>query len=225
MATIASPKPRMAPSVAKPPSAAAQAPLLRLRECTPEELAIQAQAGSQEAFSQLVHLFQDRLYNFLLRRLSPPDAEDLTQETFIRAWLRIQQYRPRWRFSTWLFTIATRLATSHSRRLRPASSLSIPGLDEAAMAPQRAAEPALNLIRGEARAAIWLLVDEVLTPEQRTAVWLHYVEDIPMPEIATVMGKSRIAVRVMLHRSRSALAERLEHNGGAPHASTAGIQP
>lgn len=56
---------------------------------------------------------------------------------------------------------------------------------------------------------MWRLVDEVLTDEQRAAVWLRYVEDLGISEIATVMSKSQVGVRVMLFRARAALAERM----------------
>ena len=92
-------------------------PALRLSCPTPEELALEAQQGSVAAYSELVRVFEGRLYNFLLRRVgSAADAEDLTQEAFLRAWQRLGTYRPKWRFSTWLFTIAFRLAVDESRR-------------------------------------------------------------------------------------------------------------
>jgi RNA polymerase sigma-70 factor (ECF subfamily) len=173
------------------------------RAPSPEELAVRAQEGSVEAFSALVELFQDRLYNFLLRRAGPPEAEDLAQETFIRAWQRIGLYRPKWRFSTWLFTIATRLAAGRARRASSGPSLSL----------ETCAEPALREhAEGPSEDArrIWALVDEVLKPEQRTAVWLRYAEDLSMQEISRVMGKSEVGIRVMLHRARAVLAERWE---------------
>ena len=68
----------------------------QLDALTPEQLAIRAQRGSLEAFGRLVALFEGRLFNFLLRRVgSRVDAEDLTQETFLRAWRRIRSYRSR----------------------------------------------------------------------------------------------------------------------------------
>ena len=167
-----------------------------LEKLTPEQLALRAQRGSLEAYGRLVELFEERLFNFLLRRVpSRADAEDLTQEAFLRAWRRIRSYRSRWRFSTWLYTIATRLAISHARSAVRHSSL---GDEDSSPAAPRVRER----VEG---GAIWKLVDEVLTAEQRTAVWLRYVEDLGIAEIGVVMGKSQVAVRVMLFRARSAL--------------------
>lgn len=161
---------------------------------------MRSQRGSAEAFARLVDIFEVRLFNFILRKVgSRVEAEDLTQETFLRAWQRIDRYRPRWRFSTWLYTIATRLAISHARRsnstLRPAA---------------RHVEPACAPPEAKQELSwVWRLVDEVLTDEQRAAVWLRYVEDLGISEIATVMSKSQVGVRVMLFRARAALAERM----------------
>jgi RNA polymerase sigma-70 factor, ECF subfamily len=182
---------------------------IREPEISPEALAARAQQGSVEAFERLVETFEGRVFNFLLRRVSAAEADDLAQETFIRAWQRIHQYRPQWRFSTWLFTIASRLASSRSRRIRP----------ERSVAEVRAAGPAMDagarLSAGEDRARIWVLVDELLTEEQRTAVWLRYVEGMALQDIARVIGKSHVGVRVMLHRARCTLAEGLQSEGFA----------
>ena len=84
---------------------------------TPEVLAVRAAQGSHAAFAELVALFEVRLYNFLLRRTrSRTDAEELTQESFARAWQSIKSYDPAWKFSTWLFTIGSRLAVSDHRK-------------------------------------------------------------------------------------------------------------
>src|SRR5262245_7395781 len=89
-----------------------------------EELAQRAQAGAMASFVELVGRFEGRVYAFLLRRLgcggATSDAEDLTQDTFLRAWQKIGHYQPGRRFSTWLFTIAGRAAIDHHRgRRRP----------------------------------------------------------------------------------------------------------
>lgn len=179
----------------------------RIADYTAEQLAVRAQGEGAEAlaaFSELVERYNGRLYSFLLRRLAPADAEDLTQEAFIRAWQRIGTYDPRYRFSTWLFTIGTRLAISHgrsSRRMRPVALSDHPA--------QRL-EPGAAASRAEERSRIWALVAEHLTSDQQTAVWLRYMEDMAIAEIARVMGRTQVGVRVMLFRARNTLAEVLE---------------
>jgi RNA polymerase sigma-70 factor (ECF subfamily) len=181
----------------------------RASEQTPEELALRAQSGSLAAFSELVGRFEGRLFNFLLRRVgSAADAEDLTQDTFLRAWQRIGTYRPTWRFSTWLFTIATRLAVSSARRVSPRRE---PIRDDHGA---RAVPPALP-DDGVARSRIWSMVSELLGPEQQTALWLRYVEDMAVKDIATVLGRTQVSVRVMLFRARAVLAPALEQEHAA----------
>ena len=122
-------------------------------------LVARAQAGSRTAFSALVDRFETRVFNFLLRRTSSrSDAEDLTQEAFVRAWLRIDRYRARWAFSTWLFTLAARLAATHERRRRRDRALE--WTQHAASDPRE--DPARIVADGEACAHLWLLADRLL---------------------------------------------------------------
>ena len=75
--------------------------------------------GCAACFEELVRRFQSPLLHFLIRRIgSHHDAEDLFQETFLIAHRKLSDYRSSWRFSTWLFTIAHRLAASKRRRRR-----------------------------------------------------------------------------------------------------------
>lgn len=176
--------------------------LTEVSEATSEQLAVRAASGdvmARRCFGELVERYHARLFNFLLRRVrSRHDAEDLTQETFVRAWNRIRSYNPTWRFSTWLFTIGSRLAITHHRRSRdPVGGNVVEGLSERAPLERRS------------RGGIWALAAACLTPEQHEAIWLRYVEELAIAEIAMVMNKSQVAVRVCLFRARQALAERL----------------
>lgn len=207
--------PRVKPRIPQRPSPSPPIPAP-----TPEDLALRAQSGSLQAFCQLVDLFEVRLFNFLLRRVgSTTDAEDLTQETFLRAWQRIGTYRSQWRFSTWLFTIGARLAVSKGRRAGGTRRTEAVR-DEPPAPSDRSGVSGLEA--GEERSRIWAIVDRLLTPEQRTAVWLRYVEDMAIKDIAGVMNKSQVSVRVMLFRARAALAEALSDPAPAPRPA---IQP
>ena len=84
---------------------------------TDEQLAIRAAEGCLDSFEQLVHRFQVPLLHFLTRYTRrTEDAEDITQESFVLAYENIKRFRPKWRFSTWLFTIARRQAITCARR-------------------------------------------------------------------------------------------------------------
>ncbi len=162
-----------------------------------------ARSGSRSAYAEIVHHFHARLFNFLLRRTgSAEDAEDLTQEALVRAWQRLDQYDARWQFSTWLFTIAGRLAITQRRhRIRTQT------LPEDVVERDRS-DPGGALADREQGRDLWRLADEHLGETARTALWLHYAEDLPPRDIARILDRSHVAVRVMLHRARAVLANR-----------------
>src|SRR5687767_8966703 len=90
-----------------------------------ERLALRAHAGCSSSFDALVRRMQSPLLGFLIRQLrNRADAEDVLQETFVRAYVNLSAFDPRWRFKTWLFAIARNLAVSHRRRtMRVATSI------------------------------------------------------------------------------------------------------
>jgi RNA polymerase sigma-70 factor (ECF subfamily) len=188
------------------------------------QLVSRARNGSLPCFAEIVKRFEGRLYNFLLRRTrSVPDTEDLVQETFVRAWQRIGQYNARWQFSTWLFTIAHRLAVARMvaqsrRRCRDAAPACL------ARVPSGGREPAGPVADREECRHIWALADRILPATQRTALWLQYGEGLGPKEIARVMGKSQVMVRVTLFRAREALAAHLRA-AEAPQAPATTKQP
>lgn len=178
---------------------------------TNEDLAAQAQKGSERAFGELYDRLGPRLYNFLLRRVRDGDAaEDLTQEAFLRAWRSIGRYDRRWRFSTWLFTIGSRLASNHQRTI----GRTVNGLETARpTSPEDG--PDSMLIQREDRRQLWIVAERALPSDQLSSLWLRYAEDLPIAEVARIMEKSNVAVRVLLFRARRALADALaETNDG-----------
>ena len=184
-----------------------------LDELDDETLAVRAQRGSLASFDALVQRFDGRLYNFILRRVgNASDAEELTQETLLRAWKNIQRYRPTHRFSTWVFTIGARLSINHLRsaRVRLAVNAEPQTVDESC--------PSSALDDAEMRRTLWDAVDETLTESQRAALWLRYAEDMSMQDIARILGKTNVGVRALLFRARTALAARLESEHPGPQA-------
>ncbi|MCZ6597019.1 MAG: sigma-70 family RNA polymerase sigma factor [Planctomycetota bacterium] len=189
---------------------------------TAEELAAAAQAGSKDGFTRLVERFEGPLYNFVLLRIGDAgEAEELVQETFLRAWSRIGSYRPRWRFATWLFTIARRLAASHHRvrRPRPTSGAALDALTTGG------GDPSSALDDREERSRVWDLAKRVLTEDQRSALWLRYAEDLSVQEIAEVLGRRTSTVRVLMFRARARLAEHLEPERVAGSSAPAATVP
>jgi RNA polymerase sigma-70 factor (ECF subfamily) len=180
-----------------------------------EELVRRARTGSSIDFEALVARYESPLYNFLLRRTaSAEDAEEIAQDAFVRAWRKIASYDPRWSFSTWLFTLARRLAATRERTRRPRAD----GGD-ALDGVSRELDPSRALSTLEESTNLWSIVDRVLDRDQRSALWLRYAEDSSVAEIAEVLGRSAVSVRVMLYRARARLARHLEASRGERRAS------
>ncbi|MCP5051077.1 MAG: sigma-70 family RNA polymerase sigma factor [bacterium] len=199
-----------------------------LRDLTDEELARDARSGSNGCFDELVVRYGTRLYQFLRKRLpTDQDAEDLAQETFIKAYRNIDRYDHTWNFSTWLYTIASRLAVSHYRTKR--WKLTNMTQSDLPTDLSTSATPDDFLARSENSRNLWN-VARTLKPEFYEALWLRYVEEMSMKEIAAVMNKPQISVRVLLHRARLKLTRRFDHpallgNAGKEGAAAAVTEP
>jgi len=169
-----------------------------------EELASRARRGCLDSFQRLVRRLQVPLVHFLRRRVSESEADDLAQETFLRAFQHLDQYDDGYRFRPWLFTMAHRLSINASRRRQPSGQVAHwDQLPDDAPAPSQQADDE------EQRERLWRAAAEVLDEIEVTALWLHYVEELSTEEIGRVLGRSRSAVKTMLFRARRRLADKL----------------
>ena len=183
-----------------------------------EQLARRAQQGCAESFDQLVRRFQVPVLQFLRQRSGPADAEDLAQDTFVRAYENLHRYRRTWRFATWLFTIARRVSINHYRRARPSiDGQACESLESRSPGPHQA------VVDEEDRRHLWAVAAEVLSEEQMSALWLHYVEQMPLRQVAGVLRCSRVAVKTMMHRARKKLLPLLREldSDGSPRPEAA----
>jgi RNA polymerase sigma-70 factor (ECF subfamily) len=163
---------------------------------TDEELAREARAGSRRSFEELAVRYRRRLFVYLRPRLgSDQDAEDMVQETLLKLYRNIGSYDPAFRFSTWLYTSATRLAISSFRKKRSAGGTV--RLEDVPEVP----DPKARTAAATEAAELWDAA-RTLGGSQFRALWLRYGEDLAVEEIARAMGKSRLAVRLLLHRAR-----------------------
>jgi RNA polymerase sigma-70 factor (ECF subfamily) len=166
-------------------------------------LAGRAQAGDEAAFAALVRASTNRLLNFLYRLIGhAQDAEDLAQETFVKAHRALDRYNPARPFLPWLFTIARRSALNHLRALRPVESL-----PDGVPAPD-APDPAEASATRDDHAQLWRTVRR-LHPRYHEVLWLYYGEGFTAAEVATVMRTNALCVKVLLHRARRALLSEL----------------
>lgn len=172
-------------------------------EISAEELARQCQGGCRESFERLVRRFERQVLRFLGAMVNNrQDAEDLAQDTFVKAYKSIHRFNPEYKFAAWLFTIAKRTAMNHYRASRPTLPL---GFDQEADEQS----PAAALEQKERAEGLWDKARRCLKPKQYQALRLRYGEELSIAETAAAMRTKEIQVRVLLHRARKQLAKHL----------------
>ena len=163
-----------------------------------------ARATPLDDLAAVVALYRLRVFRFLLITLRDRDAaETLTQETFLRAWTSRAGFRSDCSIATWLIRIALNLARDHTRTGRFRFWKSISAVDVAEVAtsiPDRQGSAESQLIAREQVARIWATV-AVLSARQRTVFLLRFVEEMDLPEIATVTGLPVGTVKSHLYRA------------------------
>jgi RNA polymerase sigma-70 factor (ECF subfamily) len=176
---------------------------------TDEQLATDAQRGSTTAFHELVERYQGRLLRFLIGRCRcRADAEDAIQDTFVNVYRYLHSYDPRRRFSTWLYRIALRNASRQT--LHPDTDMA-EEIDHA--------DPLAACIEHAERENLWLVAKGLLSPDAYSALWLRYVEDLALSDVALALDRSLAWTKVSLMRSRRRLATTLRQEAQSPDRS------
>ena len=171
---------------------------------TDQELAAASCNGSVPAFAVLVERYQERLHRFLVMRCgNKADAEDALQETFLNAYRYMQSYNPRWQFSTWIYRIAIR---NLNRARRPPEQLRESLREDLADASD---DPLQACIVDADRNNLWLAARQILATDCYSALWLHYVEDMSVKDVARALGRSVAWTKVNLFRGRQRLGKTL----------------
>ena len=153
-----------------------------------------------ESFEQLIARLEGRLFAFLYQKTSDHHiAQDLLQSTFVTAYRKLHRYNPQYAFTTWIYTIASRLAINHFRRKRLFESEYADGVTDTT--------PRSELIASEKAEGVWSRARTLLPVSQFTALWHFYGEERNLAETSDVMNKSVGSVKVLLHRARRKLAE------------------
>lgn len=170
---------------------------------------IQAQQGSDEAFTQLVETYQKPVYNLCYRMLGEPEAaEDAAQETFLRAYQNLHRYDISRAFGTWILSIAAHYCIDLLRKKKFVMfSMDAENEDGAVFElPDPASpNPEAESVQHEQRDHLHLLLEK-LDATDRAAVLMRYWYDFSEAEIARSLKLTVSAVKSRLHRSRRALA-------------------
>lgn len=170
-----------------------------------EELALKAAAGSRRCYEELVCRYTPRMFHFLRPRVgSDQETEDLVQETFLKVYRNIERYNPEFKFSTWIYTTALRLAISFYRSRKKSGTTQEPRSTDAS--------PEDMVIRKQESKNIWALARR-LKHRQYQTLWLRYAEDMSTREIGEILRMTPGQVRVLLHRGRTNLARLYDRSG------------
>ena len=182
------------------------------------ELAYLAAQGREAAFRELLSRYERPVFSLIYRMVRDrAQAEDLAQETFIRAFHAIDRYDPAYRFSNWILKIANNRTIDHLRR-RVLDTVSIEGSPHAAT-PQEEERTRLALASTDESPAAYVEQKELdgqieraigeLRPEYRTVILLRHVEGYAYEDIAEILDIPLGTVKTYLHRARAELKERL----------------
>jgi RNA polymerase sigma-70 factor (ECF subfamily) len=169
--------------------------------------------GDREAFRALFETYKDKIYSIALRFSGEESlAMDIAQDTFLKLFSSMAEFRGDAQFSTWVYRLVVNSCLDHKRR----SWRLIPIADDL-LAVLRAPGDALHALlhsemRGRVRSAI-----EKLPAEQRIVVVLRYTEGLSYEEIAEVLGCSMGTVASRLSRAHKSLGRRLSHLKGTSH--------
>jgi len=166
-------------------------------------------SGDQNIFSTLVERYKDAVQNLAYRMLGNiTEAEDITQETFVRAYTQLATYKSVHKFSTWLLSIASHLAIDQLRRRR---FLALPLEDvpflewivDAGVSPEQSA------LQGEQQDEIQIYLQR-LPGKYRAVIVLRYWYDFSYEEIANALKLTPALVKARLHRARELLARYMQ---------------
>ncbi len=169
------------------------------QEPSDEELARKAQAGCSASFEALVHRYEARVFCFAANTCcNASDAQEVTQDAFVSAYRSLEKFDTKRSFETWLFTIARRKCIDHHRSVRYASGEVLPEEVDTN-------DPAELLAQREAEGDLWQVAKRVLPSLQFEALWLRHAEDMSVAEVAQVLRRTKIHVKVLLFRARLGL--------------------
>jgi RNA polymerase sigma-70 factor (ECF subfamily) len=176
------------------------------------ELMARIGKGDHAAFRQLVERHQNTVIGTVAKMLgNPSDAEDISQQVFLRIWRNARRYRPDARFTTYLFTITRNLVFNETRRRGRKKEVSVDEREENShfqIEDSPDYRPDAELLQAELREAVDAAI-AALPESQRMAVVMRRYGQLSYEEIAAVLGLSVSAVKSLLFRARSALRDSL----------------
>ncbi|OWR30183.1 RNA polymerase subunit sigma-24 [Saccharibacillus sp. O23] len=177
---------------------------------TEAELLRRVAQGEPEVYAEIVDRYKGKIYG-LLRGMGAKhqDAEDLSQDTFVRAYRRLGELRERERFAAWLYSIAVNAMKDFAKKKRPIAAGET-GMPE----PRNEDTPEKLLLAEEMRRDVHRML-EALSEQERLILLLRYTNELSYEEIADMTGLRLGQVRNRLHRAKKKLHRNMQNEGGA----------
>ncbi len=162
-------------------------------------------AGDSTACDELVHRHQRYVFTIALRVLNDDaDAQEVTQDVFMKAFKSLPSFQRTAKFTTWLYRIATNQAISKRRRKRPVTTQVE---DYHASSGEH---DSLQAMAGEERQVYIKQALAQLTAEDASLITLYYLEEMTLAEISEILKQDASNLKVRLHRARKRLANKLQ---------------
>jgi RNA polymerase sigma-70 factor, ECF subfamily len=172
--------------------------------------------GDQNAFGDVIDIYKDKVFQICYRMLgNRHEAEDISQEAFLRAYVNINRFNMDLKFSTWLYRIATNLCIDRIRKKKPDYYLDaeVPGTDGLNMYSQISSDsrlPEEDVESLELQAVIQREISK-LPEKYRSVIVLKYIEELSLNEISEILELPLGTVKTRIHRGREALRKQLRH--------------
>lgn len=164
--------------------------------------------GEVGAWGEIITRYKEAVFGLCLGFLrNRSDAEDITHDTFIRAYENLRRYHLEKRFSTWLFTIASNLCRNRLRHRRYHPVISPPD-----QIGGGGVDPATEVARENRGACIRKALD-LLPPSYRMPMVLRYYNDLSYQEIGVMLSLPEGTVKTRIHRAKALLKQAIEANG------------
>jgi len=182
---------------------------LEINKTTINLLIERALKGEQNAFNKLLNLFWSKVYSFQLKRIgNEHDAEDITIETFAKAFDKIHTFNPKYKFDTWLITISKNIQIDKSRKKNASiqSKTTDASDEQVCRIPDEAPSPEDKLITKQNLAELLQFIKK-LKPHYQEIINLRYFQEMSYKEISDTLQEPLGNVKVRLLRARKLLSE------------------
>ena len=174
------------------------------------EIISQILLGDQKAYAELVEKYRNYVFTIVLRYVkSREDAEEVSQDVFVKAYRSLADFKGTAKFSTWLYTVTTTTCITFLRKKK----LEVQSLDnERVFASADNIDSGMSANQVEQKAKVNMVNEAIkmLNPDDAQVLTLFYKGEQSLEEIAHVMGKEPNAVKVQLHRARTRLKEKMQ---------------